>query len=74
MGLILLILLISCWFSKAGGGFALAPLWLWAPSGADFVHFACFLLVLGGWWGLRPRPLCGCGPLVGLIAAKRLYS
>ena len=22
---------------------------------------------LGGCWGLRPRPLCGCGPLWGLI-------
>ena len=25
------------------------------------------MLVLGGWWGPRPRPLCGGGPLWGLI-------
>ena len=39
----------------------------WGPHGADVAHFDCFSLVLGGWRGLRPRPLCGCGPLVGLI-------
>ena len=44
-----------------------APLWLWVPRGADFGHFGCFSIVLGVGEGLRPRPLCGCGPLVGLI-------
>merc|ERR1712197_86474 len=54
-------------FSKLWGASPSPPLWLWAPLGADFVHFACFGLVFRGWWGPRPRPLCGCGPLWGLI-------
>ena len=44
-----------------------APLWLWAPLEADFANFVCFSLVFGGWWGLRPQPLCGCGPFAKLI-------
>merc|ERR1711923_399054 len=75
VGLILLVLLVFRWFCLFFAGFGglvgaapSAPLWLWAPLGADFVHFVCFSLVLGGWWGLRPLPLCGCGPLWGLIS------
>ena len=69
-----------------------ASLRLWAPRGADFIHFArmvfvfwsdfcwlweaggtdadCFCLLFvgcGAKWGPRPRPLCGCEPLVGQI-------
>ena len=67
-----LILLIVCFplarFSGLVGASPSPPLWLWAPLGADFVHFACLWLVFGGWWGPRPRPLCGCGPLWMLIS------
>ena len=49
-----------CWFGEAGGGLALAPLWLCATREADFVHFACMfivLLVLGAGGGLALAPL-----------------
>ena len=83
VGLILLILLVcliiwACFSKLVGascapcalwlvGASPSPPLWLWAPPGADFAHFTCFVLVWGGWWGARSRPLCGCGPLVGLM-------
>ena len=41
-----------------------ASLWLCAPRGADFLHLLYFLYISSI---LRPRPLCGCGPLVWLI-------
>ena len=59
------LLLVLGWFFGAGVGLALAlapsVVVVWAPLGADFVHVACFGLDLRGWWGPRPRPLCGCG-------------
>ena len=40
-----------------------------APVGLILRMFVCILFFadLGSRWVPRPRPLCGCGPLVGLM-------
>ena len=50
-----------------GLALALAPsvVVVWAPVGADLVHFACFGLDFRGWWGPRPRPSVVVGPFGG---------
>ena len=64
-GLILFILFVRWSFSGLVGASPSPPLWLWAPLGADFVHFAGAGLFLGAGGSLALALPVVVGPFGG---------